>query len=88
MEALRKSWVINFSNATAQLSPTPLANTEANRAKAIADINHLEADGGTELLNGIRFSYRTAYQQRHCVNHVSQMMSQEVSQRMNCKLSH
>ncbi len=46
--------VINFSNTNTQLSPTPLANTEANRTKAIAYINRLEANGGTELMNGIR----------------------------------
>ncbi|MCP2730180.1 protein kinase domain-containing protein [Limnofasciculus baicalensis] len=46
--------VINFSNTNTQLSPTPLANTEVNRAKAIAYINRLQADGGTELMNGIR----------------------------------
>ncbi|HEY9851755.1 MAG TPA: VIT domain-containing protein [Leptolyngbyaceae cyanobacterium] len=46
--------IIDFANTTQQLSPTPLANTAANRAKAMAYIDALDAKGGTELLNGIR----------------------------------
>ncbi len=45
--------IIDFANTARALSPTPLQNTAENRAKAIAYINRLEADGGTELLNGI-----------------------------------
>ena len=46
--------IIDFANTTKQLSPTPLANTAANRSRAINYINQLDANGGTELLNGIR----------------------------------
>lgn len=46
--------IIDFANATNTLSETPLENTSANRQKAINYINQLEANGGTELLNGIR----------------------------------
>lgn len=46
--------IIDFSETTRQLSSRPLANTPENRAKAIAYINQLDANGGTELLNGIR----------------------------------
>lgn len=46
--------IIDFANTTQQLSPTPLANTAENRAKAMAYIDRLDARGGTELLNGIR----------------------------------
>jgi Ca-activated chloride channel family protein len=46
--------IIDFSNTTRQLSSSPLPNTPQNRQQAIAYINNLQADGGTELLNGIR----------------------------------
>ncbi|MCL1467868.1 VIT domain-containing protein [Argonema galeatum] len=46
--------IIDFANTTQQLSPTPLANTPENRAKAMVYIDRLDARGGTELLNGIR----------------------------------
>lgn len=46
--------IIDFANTTTQLSPAPLPNTPQNRAKAIAYINKLDANGGTELLNGIQ----------------------------------
>ncbi len=46
--------IIDFANTTQQLSPTPLANTPENRAKAMGYIDRLDARGGTELLNGIR----------------------------------
>ena len=45
--------IIDFANTTTQLSRKPLANTAANRAKAIAYVDALEANGGTELMNGI-----------------------------------
>lgn len=45
--------IIDFANRTQALSPEPLANTEANRKKALDYINRLQANGGTELLNGI-----------------------------------
>ncbi len=46
--------IIDFSNTTQQLSATPLENTSANRQRAIAYVNQLTANGGTELLNGIQ----------------------------------
>ncbi|MBD2124197.1 VIT domain-containing protein [Trichocoleus sp. FACHB-262] len=46
--------IIDFSNTTTQLSPAPLPNTSANRAKAIAYVDQLKANGGSELLNGIQ----------------------------------
>ena len=46
--------IIDFANSTQQLSPTPLENTAANRRRAIAYVNQLQANGGTELLNGIQ----------------------------------
>ncbi len=46
--------IIDFASTTRQLSNTPLANTEPNRQQAIKYINKLQANGGTELLNGIR----------------------------------
>lgn len=46
--------IIDFANTATALSPTPLQNTAENRERAIAYINRLEADGGTELLNGIK----------------------------------
>jgi Ca-activated chloride channel homolog len=46
--------IIDFANTTQQLSSQPLPNTPQNRNKAIDYINRLQANGGTELLNGIR----------------------------------
>ena len=46
--------IIDFANTTKALSTTPLANTSANRQRAINYIDKLQADGGSELLNGIR----------------------------------
>ncbi|VXD14649.1 Vault protein inter-alpha-trypsin [Planktothrix serta PCC 8927] len=46
--------IVDFANTTNTLSETPLENTPANREKAITYINQLEANGGTELLNGIQ----------------------------------
>jgi Ca-activated chloride channel family protein len=45
--------IIDFADSTTQLSPTPLRNTPENRDKALSYIERLQADGGTELLNGI-----------------------------------
>jgi Ca-activated chloride channel homolog len=45
--------IIDFANTATYLSSRPLANTEANRKKAIAYIDKLDANGGTELMNGI-----------------------------------
>ncbi|GAB4297288.1 MAG: VIT domain-containing protein [Oscillatoriaceae cyanobacterium] len=46
--------IIDFANTAQALSPSPLTNTEANRARAMSYIDALDANGGTELLNGIR----------------------------------
>jgi len=46
--------ILDFSDTTTALSSTPLANTVTNQQKAITYINQLEANGGTELLNGIQ----------------------------------
>jgi len=46
--------IIDFANTTTQLSPQPLANTAPNRTQALNYINGLQANGGTELMNGIR----------------------------------
>ncbi|MEG5031570.1 VIT domain-containing protein [Microcoleus sp. AT3-D2] len=46
--------IIDFANTTQALSTTPLANTAANRESAINYIDKLQANGGTELLNGIQ----------------------------------
>ncbi len=45
--------IIDFANSSRTLSSKPLANTPANRKKAINYVNKLGANGGTELLNGI-----------------------------------
>ncbi|MEB3278188.1 MAG: after-VIT domain-containing protein, partial [Lyngbya sp.] len=45
--------IMDFSNTTRKLSETPLANTPENRNLAINYVNRLQANGGTELLNGI-----------------------------------
>jgi Ca-activated chloride channel family protein len=46
--------IIDFANTAKALSTTPLANTAENRQRAINYIDNLQANGGTELLNGIQ----------------------------------
>ncbi|NJM59574.1 MAG: after-VIT domain-containing protein [Oscillatoriales cyanobacterium RU_3_3] len=46
--------ILDFSNSVRQLSQQPLPNTAENRQKAIEYINKLHANGGTEMLGGIR----------------------------------
>ena len=46
--------IIDFANTATALSTTPLANTPENRQRAINYIDKLQANGGTELLNGIQ----------------------------------
>ncbi len=46
--------IIDFANTAQALSTTPLANTPQNRQTAINYIDKLQANGGTELLNGIQ----------------------------------
>jgi len=46
--------IIDFSDTARQLSPVPLANNSQNRTRAINYINRLSANGGTEMLHGIR----------------------------------
>ncbi|WP_055073918.1 VIT domain-containing protein [Pseudanabaena sp. 'Roaring Creek'] len=45
--------IIDFSTTTHQLSSYPLKNTVANRQKAMNYIDQVDANGGTELMNGI-----------------------------------
>jgi Ca-activated chloride channel family protein len=46
--------IIDFANTATRLSTAPLPNTAQNRQRAIAYVNQLTANGGTELLNGIQ----------------------------------
>jgi Ca-activated chloride channel family protein len=46
--------IIDFSNRATALSPQPLSNTVQNRRRAMNYIDDLDANGGTELLNGIQ----------------------------------
>ncbi|MBD1832307.1 protein kinase [Cyanobacteria bacterium FACHB-472] len=46
--------IIDFASSITQLSSTPLQNTPKNRQKALDYINRLDANGGSELLNGIQ----------------------------------
>jgi Ca-activated chloride channel family protein len=46
--------IIDFANTAQALSTTPLANTAENRQRAINYIDKLQANGGTELFNGIQ----------------------------------
>jgi Ca-activated chloride channel family protein len=45
--------IIDFSSTSRQLSRYPLQNTAANRQKAMNYIDQVDANGGTELMNGI-----------------------------------
>ncbi|KAM3114115.1 protein kinase domain-containing protein [Phormidesmis sp. 146-33] len=46
--------IIDFASVTTQLSDKPLPNTPENRQRAIEYVNKLEANGGSELFNGIQ----------------------------------
>ncbi|NJR70686.1 MAG: after-VIT domain-containing protein [Synechococcales cyanobacterium CRU_2_2] len=45
--------IIDFANAATKLSEQPLANTVENRKRALQYVEALEANGGTELINGL-----------------------------------
>ena len=45
--------IIDFSSSTKRLSNKPLVNTRENRAKALAYVSKIDANGGTQLMNGI-----------------------------------
>ncbi|MEE3715539.1 VIT domain-containing protein [Tumidithrix elongata RA019] len=45
--------IIDFANTSTSLSTQPLENTPQNRDRAIAYIDRLSANGGSELMNGI-----------------------------------
>ena len=45
--------IIDFASSTTKLANKPLANTRENRAKALAYVSQIDANGGTELMNGI-----------------------------------
>jgi Ca-activated chloride channel family protein len=46
--------IIDFASTTKQLSGTPLNNTPQNRQKGLDYIKGLDANGGSELMNGIQ----------------------------------
>ncbi len=46
--------VIRFSASASSLSPTPLENTEANRARGLAYVEGLYGSGGTHMIEGIK----------------------------------
>ncbi|MBK4728939.1 after-VIT domain-containing protein [Oxynema sp. CENA135] len=46
--------IIDFANTAQALSAEPLENTPANRRRALSYIDKLDANGGTELLNGMQ----------------------------------
>lgn len=46
--------IMDFADATQQLSTVPLTNTPANRQDALNYIDRLHAGGGTRMLRGIR----------------------------------
>jgi Ca-activated chloride channel family protein len=50
--------IIDFSSTTRQLSAYPLQNNAVNRQKAMSYINQVDANGGTELMNGINVATR------------------------------
>jgi len=45
--------IIDFASSTTKLADQPLANTRENRSKALAYVEKIDANGGTELINGI-----------------------------------
>ena len=45
--------IIDFANSASKLADKPLANTRENRSQALAYVSKINANGGTELMNGI-----------------------------------
>ena len=45
--------IIDFSSTSRRLANKPLENTRLNRARALAYVDKIDANGGTELMNGI-----------------------------------
>jgi len=45
--------IIDFSSTTRRLASQPLANNRLNRARALDYVGRIDANGGTELMNGI-----------------------------------
>ena len=45
--------IIDFSSTTRRLANQPLENNRLNRARALAYVDRIDANGGTELMNGI-----------------------------------
>ncbi len=46
--------IVNFANTTQQLAKVPLENTPQNRQRALTYVDHLQAGGGTEMLQGLK----------------------------------
>lgn len=45
--------IVDFASTATRLSPQPLANTATNRQRALAYIDALDANGGTNLMQGL-----------------------------------
>ncbi|MEL7079355.1 MAG: VWA domain-containing protein, partial [Cyanobacteria bacterium J06582_2] len=45
--------IIDFASRTQRLADKPLENNRLNRARALAYVDNIDANGGTELMNGI-----------------------------------
>ncbi len=60
MDARDRFQIVGFSNVPVPFAPAPVIATPANVAKGIAFIERMDANGGTEMLDGIRraFSYK------------------------------
>lgn len=49
--------VLRYDDDTSALSPTPLANTPANRQRALRFVENLRGSGGTHALAGVRAAF-------------------------------
>ena len=49
--------VLRYNDAASALSPAPLANTPANVSRALAAVDRLEGEGGTDALGGVRAAF-------------------------------
>ncbi len=49
--------IINFSNSATQLGDRPLAVNEANVRRAMAYVDALQGEGGTEMITGIKAAF-------------------------------
>jgi Ca-activated chloride channel family protein len=57
--------VLRYNDVASALSPAPLANTPANVSRALAAVDHLQGEGGTDALGGVRAAFAYPHEEGH-----------------------